>query len=194
MNLIFFIKSASVDLSKYTIKDPQGSSGRIDVISRCILSALLRDNCFEENVQIWVFLDKYGTFIFKSDLLNYLTFPKNEIMLTDYFVKLILNKKLENPLNSVIKSEEGIIEFLKKFIKSDYEIFILSETGQNFSKHSEKLNSKKDLLFVIGNQSGAFLESKELLALNLPMLSLGTQSYLASSVIRLIKLHVFSKI
>ncbi|TFF63532.1 MAG: tRNA (pseudouridine(54)-N(1))-methyltransferase TrmY, partial [Promethearchaeota archaeon] len=39
--LIFFIKSESVNLKNYTIKDIPGSSGRLDVISRCLLSGLL---------------------------------------------------------------------------------------------------------------------------------------------------------
>jgi len=52
MVLTFFIKSATVDISRYTIKDPLGSSGRLDVISRCILSALLRNDSFEKDVQI----------------------------------------------------------------------------------------------------------------------------------------------
>ncbi len=48
MNLIFFIKSATVDLKNYTIKDIPGSSGRLDVISRCILAAILSNNNFEK--------------------------------------------------------------------------------------------------------------------------------------------------
>ncbi|MHA1487281.1 MAG: hypothetical protein ACTSSC_08925, partial [Promethearchaeota archaeon] len=70
MNLIFFIKSATVDIGRYTIKDIPGSSGRLDVISRCVLSALTISTNLEENIQIWVFLDKYGTFVFDSDLFN----------------------------------------------------------------------------------------------------------------------------
>ncbi len=89
MNLIYFIESKTVDISKYTIKDIPGSSGRLDVISRCILSALILNNKLEKGVQIWVFLDKYGTFIFDSDLFNDELFPKNEILITDFFVEFI---------------------------------------------------------------------------------------------------------
>ena len=104
MNLIFFIKSNTVDVSNYYIKDIQGTSGRLDVISRCVLSALIKDNKLEKNIQIWAFLDKYGTFIFDSNTFNNATFPKNEILLTDYFVDFIKNgnKKYNiNPLDSI---------------------------------------------------------------------------------------------
>ncbi len=66
MKLIFFIKSETVDISNYTIKNIPGSSGRLDVISRCILAALLAKNEFEKKIQIWTFLDNYGTFIFNT--------------------------------------------------------------------------------------------------------------------------------
>jgi len=52
MSIVFFIKSASVDLSKYTIKDLPGSSGRLDVTVRCILAALLNNVGFEKDIQI----------------------------------------------------------------------------------------------------------------------------------------------
>jgi len=89
MSLIFFIKSKTININNYTIKDIPGSSGRLDVISRCILSAILRNNDFERNIQIWVFLDRYGTFIFNPEFFNYEIFPKNELRFTDYFVKFL---------------------------------------------------------------------------------------------------------
>ncbi len=64
MNLTFFIQSSTVNLNKFSIKDLPGSSGRFDVISRCVLAALLNGNEIEKNVQIWVFLNDYGTFVF----------------------------------------------------------------------------------------------------------------------------------
>ncbi|MHA1488076.1 MAG: hypothetical protein ACTSRI_00045 [Promethearchaeota archaeon] len=195
MNFIFLIKSASVDINKYTIKNIPGSSGRLDVISRCILAVLLNDNKFEKKIQIWIFLDKYGTFIFDSELLEYENFPKNELLLTDYLVRLIQKKKSkiefgDNPLRKVKISEMRISEALKKFINSGYNVFILKENGQNFFNVFQKIHSKKDVIFVIGNQRGNFLNSEDLLKLKIPILSLGTRSYLASSIIRLIKLNI----
>ncbi len=195
MNLIFFIRSATVNLHKYTIKDIPGSSGRLDVISRCVLSALTLNNKLEKGVQIWVFLDKYGTFIFNSDLFNDEYFPKNEIRLTDFFVEFIKKKKKgekypETPLDSIKYSKLDIFEAIKNFVKKKYKVYVLNENGMDFKKVCEEMSSKHNLLFILGDQSGDLLNKKELKKLNLTNLSLGNRSYLASSTIRLIKMNL----
>ncbi|MFX1275438.1 MAG: hypothetical protein ACFFBP_03275 [Promethearchaeota archaeon] len=187
------IKSETVELSNYTIKNIPGSSGRLDVISRCILSALLGNDCFFKKTQIWIFLDKYGTYVFDSEKLNYHSFPKNELKLTDYFVELIRNKNClenipNNPLLHVKISDTRIINIIKEFLNKDFSIAILEEEGQDFFEQINRINHEKQV-FIIGNQTGDFLDSEELLELNLPKFNLGTKSYLASSIIRLINLH-----
>ena len=195
MNLIFFVKSATVDISKYSIKDIPGSSGRLDVISRCILSALTLRNKLEKNIQLWVFLDKYGTYIFNSNSFNNERFPKNEILLTDFFVDFIKKKKkhesyLENPLNSIKCSDLCIFDAIKNYTKKNYKVYLLNENGIDFKKVFEELSSKDNLLFILGDQTGDLLNDKELKELNLINLSLGNRSYLASSTIRLIKMNL----
>ena len=195
MKLIFFIKSETVDLSHYTIKNIPGSSGRLDVISRCILAALLAKSGFEKDVQIWVFLEKYGTYIFNSDKFNKDNFPQNEIFLTDCFVDFLcgtnsIEEKKTNPLNPIEKSDLNIIEAIKQFIKLKHKIFILKEDGPDFLKQRKEFKDKDNIVFIIGSQEDKFLNSKELLTLELPSISIGKQSYLASSVIRLLKIHL----
>ena len=192
---IFFIKSSTVTLSKYNIKDIPGSSGRLDVISRCILSALTIDNSLEKNIQIWIFLDQYGNFILDSNSFNDENFPKNEILLTDSFVTFIKKKiKGENypetTLDSIEISNLSIFDAIKNFIDKKYKIYALNENGIDFKEEFEELNSTDNLLFIIGDQSGDLLDSKELKNMNLINLSLGDRSYLASSTIRLIKMHL----
>jgi tRNA (pseudouridine54-N1)-methyltransferase len=195
MNLIFFLKSATINLDNYTIKDIPGSSGRLDVISRCILAAILNKNNFERKVKIWVFLDNYGTYIFDPESLDYTNFPKNELMLTDYFANFLLKlnskeKLNQNPLNSIKISKLSIIEAITKFQQINCSIFVLKEEGKDFFKLKTSIQENDNVIFIIGSQEGKFIDSKELNALNLPNLSLGTQSYLASSAIRLIKLYL----
>ncbi len=197
MNIIFFIKSATVNINNYTIKDIPGSSGRLDVISRCILSAILDQNTFEKNVQIWIFLDNYGTFLFEPELFNYNYFPKNELHFTDYFVDFLQKKFSQvnldsNPLNSIKISEKNIIDAIKYFKKLKYSIYVLNENGEDFLKVRNKIQEKENIVLIVGSQEGDFIGSKELLALKLPTISIGTQSYLASSVIRLLKLHLLA--
>ena len=195
MNLIFFIKSTTVDISNYTIKNIPGSSGRLDVISRCVLSALTLNSTLEKGVQIWVFLDKYGTFIFSSDLFKDEFFPKNEILLTDFIVEII--KKTikreqvpKTPLDSVKYSNLSIFDAIRNFVGKKYKTYVLNENGTDFRSVFSGLNSKDNLLFILGDQSGDLLNNKELKKLNLTNLSLGNRSYLASSTIRLIKMNL----
>jgi len=195
MNLIFFIRSATVNLHKYTIKDIPGSSGRLDVISRCVLSALTLNNKLEKGVQIWVFLDEYGTYIFDSNLFNDEYFPKNEILLTDFFVEFIKKTKKrekypETPLDSIIYKKLDIFDAVKNFVEKKYNVYVLNEDGMDFKEVFEELNSKDNLLFILGDQSGDLLNDKELKKLNLVEISLGNRSYLASSTIRLIKMNL----
>ena len=194
MSIIFFLKSATVNISRYNIKDIPGSSGRLDVISRCILSAILNEKEIEKDIQIWIFLDNYGTYIFDSNCLDNETFPKNEILLVDSFVGLIKNKNEagvhSKSLESVIHSERNIFDAIKEFTKQNYKIYVLNESGNDFIKEFRKLKSDDNLLFLIGDQSGDFLIDSELKKMNLTNLSLGHRSYLASSTIRLIKINL----
>ncbi len=197
MNLLFFIKSKTIDINNYTIKDIPGSSGRLDVISRCILSAILSNNDFERNIQIWAFLDRYGTFIFNPEFFNYESFPKNELRFTDYFVKFLQKYHTTrdyslNLLSSIKISKMTIIEAINHFKQLNYNIYILHEQGQDFFKLLNIIKEKENIVFIIGSQEDEFIYSKELSALNLPMISIGNQSYLASSVIRLLKLHLLA--
>ncbi|MFW9878883.1 MAG: hypothetical protein ACFFG0_37865 [Candidatus Thorarchaeota archaeon] len=194
MNLLFFVKSSTINLEHYAIKDIPGSSGRLDVISRCVLAAILSEGDFEKEVQIWVFLDNYGTFLFNPELLDYRNFPKNELKLTDYFARLLIKPNLperpnNNPLNSIKTLNISIFKAIKKFQKLNYSIFTLREDGKDFLKLKSRIQEKKNILFIIGSQEDTFLNSKELLTLKIPSISIGNQSYLASSVIKLLKLH-----
>ena len=197
MKLVFFIKSPTVDITHYNIKDIPGSSGRLDVIARCVLAALLQKKMLETNVEIWVFLDNYGTFIFNSDCFNYSQFPKNELMFSDYFVSFLLNfdsdeKLSENPLKTTKHSKISLFEALKKFQIKNYNLFVLKEEGVDFFEIESTIKEKKKIGFLIGSQKDEYLSSKELISLEIPAISMGTHSYLASSIIRLLKLHLLS--
>jgi tRNA (pseudouridine54-N1)-methyltransferase len=195
MTLIFVIHSETVNLDHYTIKDLPGSSGRIDVLCRCILAALYLNSKFEKNVQIWVFIDNYGTFIFNSEKLN-VNFPKNELLLAKYFIDYILHKgsnvAQDHPLNSIETTEISIFKAIEDFMNDGCDVFILNEDGEDLANYITKNHLKKDQVFVLGDQTGNSMKKQELIGLNLINLSLGKQSYLASSVIRLVKIRLLT--
>lgn len=197
MNLIFFIKSTTVNIDNYTIKDIPGSSGRLDVISRCVLSAILSRDSFEKNIQIWVFLDRYGTFIFNPEFIDYEIFPKNELLFSDYFVKFLQKHSVNeehppNILNSIKVSKMRIIEAIMHFKTLNYKLYVLCEQGKDFFKLLSSIKENENIVFILGSQEDEYITSKELLALKIPAISIGNQSYLASSVIRLLKLHLLA--
>jgi tRNA (pseudouridine54-N1)-methyltransferase len=195
MNLVFFIKSKTVDLTNYSIKNVPGSSGRLDVISRCILAALLKESNFDLNVKIWVFLDNYGTYIFSPHSFDYNNFPKNELRFTNSLVDILLKKKLDevivkNPLQSIQKSKMNFIEAIQKYQELNYDNYVLKEDGTNFFELEFNIKEKENILFILGSQEDNYLDSQDLLALNIPTISMGASSYLASSVIKLLKMHI----
>ena len=190
MKIVFFIQSSTVILDNYTIKDIPGSSGRLDVISRSILAAMLEKNGLDNDIEIWVFLENYGTFIFNSNDFNNDYFPKNEISLSDYFVKYIKNRKEPNPLKMVKCVNMNAFKALQNFKNLNFQIFVLDEDGQDFYPFFKNFNQNNNLLFIIGNQNGEMITLEDLTRFNFKRISLGRQSYLASSVIRLIKLNL----
>ncbi len=197
MTIIFFIKSSTIDISKYTIKNIPGSSGRLDVISRCVLAAILGKDNFEEDIQIYLFLDRYGTFIFEPENFDFDIFPKNEILFTDYFVDILQNDNIRknqhlNPLSLVRTSKMSMIEAIRYFQNLNYSIFILKEGGNDILNLRKTIQKIDNILFILGSQEDEFLDSSELLELKIPIISIGNQSYLASSVIRLLKLYMLA--
>jgi len=195
LNITFLLKTETVNIDKYTIKDIPSSSGRLDVISRCILSSLIDNDKFNMNVQIWIFFNTYGTFIFNTKNLIYSEFPKNELLLSDYIVKLIKvkenkNQLDENPLKFVEVKKLSMIDYLIELKINKKLIFVLREEGKDFFEVMKNNLIQNEIYFILGNQSEDFINSREFLKLNIPTISLGFKSYLASSVIRLIKFNL----
>ena len=193
MKIVFFIKSNTVDLTNYNIKDIPGSSGRLDVISRVILATLMNNYEIEKDIQIWIFLDRYGVLKFDSNKFSIQSFPTNEIKLTDKIVQFIRNiemgiKRNNNFSNSIEFLQTDIFFEIKRFLRNGYKIFVLKEDGAPYLNSFRDLTVDDKVLFILGDQSGKLLESEDLENLNLIKISIGEQSYLASSVIRLIKL------
>ena len=190
MDLIFLIQSKTVNLDKFTIKDLPGSSGRFDVICRCILAALEDIIIPDVVIQVWVFLPRYGTFIFDPKEINLEIFPKNELLLAkkfrDYIFQIDKDLKIKNV-------NLNIFEAINKFMNDGNGIILLSESGQSFDNFIADNRNINKLLCIIGDQTGDLINSSEIKKLNLPKVSFGKKSYLASSVIRLVKIALMNR-
>jgi tRNA pseudouridine-54 N-methylase len=197
--ITFLIQSDTVNIENYTIKDIPGSSGRLDVVARCILAALLNLDGFDEQIQIIVFFQRYGAYNFNTADLDYDIFPKDELQLSDELYHLIRNRHnreylQNNPLGPLKVYDNSMIHYIQELQKEKgHGIFVLKESEEIFKNSLNSLLETKeirDFIFIIGNQSEDFINSDAFLHLNLPEVSLGSQSYLASSVIRLIKIYL----
>ncbi|TFF97264.1 MAG: hypothetical protein EU547_04765 [Promethearchaeota archaeon] len=197
--LTFLIQSNTVNIENYTIKDIPGSSGRLDVVARCILAAVMNDYGFDKNVQIIIFFKRYGGFKFNPNKLNFKSFPKDELQLSDALFHLIMNRHNENylqnnPMGSIKQIKNSMIRYIKKTQQQKENIiFVLKETPKKLIDSIEKLrklSKNRHLIFIVGNQSEDFINSEDFNNLNLQEISLGSQSYLASSVMRLVKLNL----
>jgi tRNA (pseudouridine54-N1)-methyltransferase len=196
VTIIFLIKSDTINISDYTIKDVPGSTGRLDVIARCILASILINNELDNNVKIYIFLNGLGNFLFDPEYLKKEDFPRNELLLSDLLVKAIQNNKSNIKDDSYTSQgvkiiTKNIFEVIEQFQGEDFQCYILSKEGTDIFKIKERFNPEKNFLFIIGNQSGDFLKSPLLEEKNLPKISLGSKLYLASSCIRLLKLNFF---
>ncbi len=189
MDLIFFIQSKTVNLEKFTLKDLPGSSGRFDVICRCILAALDNTIIPELLVQVWVFLPRYGTFIFTNRELNLETFPKNELLLAKKFKDFILQNDQDLKIK---KTRMNIFEAINKFMQDEHKIILLSESGHYFDKFFIGERDISKLICIIGDQTGDLINNSELREFNLPEVSFGKETYLASSIIRLVKIALMN--
>ncbi len=200
MKIVFLIKSNTVDIKNFNLKNIPGSSGRLDVIARCILSALVENDKFDENAEIWVFLDRYGAFNFNPSELNFETFPKNEILLSQYLFESIQKiqpeqSKFSIPISYVKCVDTNIFEVLEQLLEDKFELFILSEDGIDLQQYIRSTQyTDPQYAFIVGSQTGDFIDSEKLSELNLQRLSLGKVSYLASSVIRLTKLIIYGEV
>jgi len=84
------------------------------------------------------------------------------------------------------------VEAIKHFKKLNYNIYVLQEQGKDFFTLLNTIKENENIIFILGSQEDEFIQSEELLALNIPTLSFGNRSYLASSIIRLLKLYIMA--
>ena len=89
---------------------------------------------------------------------------------------------------------DGLSEEDKPKLAAQYEDmanFLMPLEKEGETKYDKLITISFPILRRVGESCGyEGINSKELLELNLPSLSFGTQSYLASSIIRLIKLNL----
>ena len=168
------------------IKDLTGTTGRLDIIFRCILAAF---SFGKHDIIFQTVLngppDPPKSIEFNGNRLNEL--PTDEIQMARLFQTIL------DPKNQ--KQIEGITLRPKSFLQSASElarkgpIFLLQEDGLHFLDYSDELINKKagvnSLIFILSDHIDLKPQEKEYLIerLGATQISLGSQSYLASHCI-----------
>ena len=179
--LVEFILKASTARtdSSFTILDPS-SSGRMDLVSRCILATFKQINGFRRDVNFYAILEGPSNppICIKFIGRELERIPSDELE-TTFLIKELLEKKQSLPGVYLIK--ESFEELTTRLAKKK-KIFLLNEKGIEFSNIFPMAD--KDLVFVLGDHIGLNEDKKRFLAnLGAIKLCIGPHSYLTSHCI-----------
>lgn len=183
MRRCFLIKaSKTVTAPIFNLRCIAGTSGRLDVILRSFISALICDDEIRKDTEIYAVLEGPPNppliiAAFGSGLNN---LPQSEVGLAIIFQKLMQGERIKG--FRVLR--KSFSEILKELIK-DYTPLYLHEKGKDIRELSFTKNSK--YLFILGDHIGLDRKSEELISkLGIPWVSLGPIPYLTSQCITLI--------
>ncbi len=187
MKRIFIIKaSKAITSPKFSMKNIAGSSGRLDVVCRCILNAFKVNGKIRTNTTFYAVLEgppKPSKLIIVNGekLIN---FPNNEIEVAKIIRDLL---KIEEGEHSIFKGFSIMKMDFKKLIKNlksqkNLELIYLHQNGKDIRKFNFNLN--KNYAFILGDHIGLDPFSEKFLdSLKIPRISLGPVIYLSSQCI-----------
>ncbi|TFF89589.1 MAG: hypothetical protein EU549_00060 [Promethearchaeota archaeon] len=176
----------------FLIKDIPGTTGRWDVVIRCLRSAFSFPREINEKINFTVLLgglpDPPKLFKFEGSIFNDL---RNEILGAVFFRDLV-KKSMKIMKTTEISpgiefSRINLIRYLDRKLKNGEVVFYLSENGFDINKFltSFKMNFTQKLNFIIGDQSGFRPELLKYLSKISKKLKLkGNKSYLSSQSIK----------
>lgn len=186
---IFVLKAfTAVTAPIFIMRNIAGTSGRLDVVCRCILNAFLINGGIRRDVDFYAVLEGPPSppklLKVSGNLLQYL--PKSEVEVARIIRDLLSMEKGSHPENAAFKigrmSFEKLIYSLKK---EGCLLTYLHEDGIDIRKFN--FNSSCGIVFILGDHLGLDRNSERFLeSLNVPRISLGPVVYLASQCIILV--------
>lgn len=180
----FYVKSHGVsDPDKINLKDLPGSTGRLDVVARCINAAFWLSGDIRRNVV-------FHTVLHGGEQPVYIRIEGKRLRKVspdERSISLFLKKALER-MDSMEETSPGIFAYSKSFddvVKenSDKEFYLLDECGMPI----DKMDFKGTPFFFLGdNMDLTDGEKKFLVEKGARKVSLGNTSYLSSHCIAVI--------
>ncbi|MGQ9723689.1 MAG: tRNA (pseudouridine(54)-N(1))-methyltransferase TrmY [Candidatus Jordarchaeum sp.] len=190
MKRVFILKASKTRTdNKFTIKDLPGSGGRMDLVCRCILSALLLSKTHRVDTVFYAVLEgpPRPPLTIEVDGEKVKALPRDELQLAS-----VLRGVLDPGASSfppgfklINKNFQEIIE--EQINKS--EIYLLHKTGNSTNKILSEIQKikKPQITFILGDHIGLSQNDFEyLMEKKIEPLNLGKKEYLGSHCIFLV--------
>ena len=166
----------------FSLKNLRGSS-KIDVAARAILSVF--PNQFSElNPKLHILFTKNDPHILEIIDIPHRTEKYDEIEIASFIRSKLNDDQLPGGIKLKTKKINDIKFYIKQQIKKYNIIQYLHEDGYVLSNLFESQKNAQSYCFLLGGRQDISLENEEIiLSLEIPKLSLGKRSYLASTCI-----------
>lgn len=186
----FILWSRAITSPNFNLKDLPSSGKRLDIVARCIISALWLSHKLREETQIFAVLNGAPsppkTLLFTPEIKR-VSPDERSIAL---WIKKALSKhagrrdkewvSLSNGIKISGKSFQDVIKDLKE---ESCNFYLLHERGKNI----EEIEIKENPVFVLGDHKGIPKNEEAFVLREGEKISLGKKSYLASSCISIVQ-------
>lgn len=161
----------------FNLEDLPSSGGRMDLVARCISSALFISHAIRQDTEIVAVLNgpPQSPVAVRFDGASVRKIAPDERSIAIWLKKILTEGKLTNGIVAEKKSLQHLVKEMK-----GRPIYVLHEKG----KPIEEVTIEKDPVFVFGDDSGIPLkDEKFILRYAKEKISLGNTPYLASTVV-----------
>ncbi len=175
----FIIYSRGRTDSRFNIEDLPSSGGRMDLVARCINSALWLSHGIRRNTRLYIVLNGAPsppvTLCFDGSKIKRISPDERSIAI---WIKKVLasdfGKEWKEFRNGILVSRKSFQDIVKEHDKKN--IYVLHEKGK-------KMKLKKDPVFVLGDNFDIPKKEEKFVLKYGKKLSIGEKSYLSSSCI-----------
>lgn len=194
MKVAFLLKASTAHTAAdFSLRQVASTSGRLDVVSRCLVAALSGDDGFSE-VIFCVVLEGPP----KPPLaLEFLRSRQARRVQTETEASELLFRVLSAPRGTppagIAVTRESFRSLLRRYRSAGFRPFYLHEEGQDI--RDTPLSEDDCYLFILGDHIGLDSSSEKLLSSSvIPRVNVGPLSYLSSHCIVAVKDELWSRL
>ncbi|MDG6244014.1 MAG: tRNA (pseudouridine(54)-N(1))-methyltransferase TrmY [Methanolobus sp.] len=150
----------------FSLNDLPGSAGRMDILCRCVNSALFLSHGMRRDVNVHLILlgepDPVKVIRFNGEKLKYLNPDERS---SGSLIKKALEKDATpyetQSTPGVWVRRAGLQELLSEFSKAGRDVYYLKEDGKDIREYTEL---STDAVFILGDHTGVTEEEEELIS------------------------------